>query len=99
MYVRIMQKQILEYRDKHLSLHLCGYRKCYSTRIAVISMLEKWKLYIDNKSFAGRLLMGLSKAFDTNLQLLLAKLHAYGFRKQVLATQIFVNPKTKDNDQ
>ena len=44
-----MQKQILEYIDKHLSPHLCGYRKRYSTQTALISMLENWKLSIDNK--------------------------------------------------
>ena len=49
-------------------------------------MLEKWKLSIDNKGFAGGVLMHLSKTFDTtNHQLLLEKLHAYGFRKQALA--------------
>ena len=41
---------------------------------------------IDNKGFAGGVLMDLSKAFETiNLPLLLAKLHAYGFSKQALA--------------
>ena len=39
-YERIMQKQILEYIDKHLSPHLCGYRKGYSTQTALISMLH-----------------------------------------------------------
>ena len=49
-------------------------------------MFEKWKLSIDNKGFAGGILMNLSKTFDTiNHQLLLAKLHAYGFSKQALA--------------
>ena len=81
-----MQKQILEYMDKHLSPHLCGYRKGYSTQKALISMHEKWKLSIDNKGFVGGVLMDLSKAFETtNHQLLLAKLHAYDFSKQALA--------------
>ena len=81
-----MQKQILEYIDNHLSLHLCRCRKGYNTQAVLISMLEKWKLSIDNKGFAVGILMDLSKAFDAiNHQLLLAKLHAHGFSKQTLA--------------
>ena len=46
-------------------------------------MLEKWKLSIDNKGFAGGVLVDLSKAFDTiNHQL--PKLHVYEFSKQAL---------------
>ena len=63
-YERIM-KQILEYIDKHLSAHLCRYRKRYKTQTALISMLEKWKLSIDNKFFTGGVLMGLRKGFYT----------------------------------
>ena len=33
-----MQKQILEYIDKHLPPHLGRYRKGFSTQTAVISM-------------------------------------------------------------
>ena len=76
-YERIMQKHILKYIDRHLSPHLCGHRKRYSTQTALISKLEKWKLSIDEKDFAGGVLMDLSKSFDTiNHQLLLAKRHA-----------------------
>ena len=81
-YERIMQKQILEYIDKHVSPHLCGYRKGYSTQIALISMLGKWKLSIDNKGYSGGVLMNLSKAFETiNHPLLSANLRSYGFSK------------------
>ena len=84
----------------HLSPHVCGFRKGYSTQTAVITMLEKWKLFIDNKGFAGGVLIELSKAFDMiNHPLLLAKLHTYGLSKQALAMSVFAKPKTMDKDQ
>ena len=64
-YEKIMQKQTLEYIDKHLPPHLCRYRKGYSTQMPLISILEKLKLCIDNKGIAGGVLMNPSKAFDT----------------------------------
>ena len=48
-------------------------------------MIEKWKLSLDTKGFAGGILMDLSMAFDTiNHNLLIAKLHAYGFNIDAL---------------
>ncbi len=81
-FERIMQKQINIYVEKYLSPYLCGFRKGYNTQYALLSMIEKWKIYLDRKGHAGAVLMDLSKAFDTiNHELLIAKLGAYGFGK------------------
>ena len=85
LFEKILQKQIISHIEKYLSPSLCGYRKAYSTQQALLSMIEKWKEYLDKKGFGGAILMDLSKAFDTlNHDLLLAKLHAYGFDKNAL---------------
>ena len=64
---------------------MCGYRKGYSAQYALCSLIENWKKSLDKKGYAGAILMDLSKAFDTiNHELLLAKLHAYGFSKSAL---------------
>ena len=84
-FERLLQKQTISYIDQYLSNFLCGYRQDYSTQTALISMLEKWRNILDNKGYSGAILMDLSKAFDTiNHELLLAKLHAYGFSEQAL---------------
>ena len=50
-----------------------------------MSLIEKWKKELDNKAYAGAILVDLSKAFDTiNHELLIAKLYAYGFSKDAL---------------
>ena len=84
-FERIMQKQINAYIDKYLSDNLCGYRKGYSTQSALILLIERWKKKLDEKGYAGAILMDLSKAFDTiDHELLIAKLHAYGFSSNAL---------------
>ena len=71
--------------DKLLSPYLCGYRKGYSVHHALITLLEKWHIFLDNNGFDGAILMDLSNAFDTvNHNLLIAKLQACGFSMKAL---------------
>ena len=80
-----MQRQKNNYITNHLYLYLCGYGKGYNTQQALVSLIEKWKKILDDKGFGGAVLMDLSKAFDTlNHELLIAKLHAYGFNRDSL---------------
>ena len=68
-----------------MSHYLCGFRKGFSTQHALLALIENWKTSLDKKGYTGSILMDLSKAFDTlNHDLLLAKLHAYGFDKNAL---------------
>ena len=56
--------------------------KLLSRKVLLISRKDNRK---DNKGFGGAILMDLSKAFDTlNHDLLIAKLHAYGFQHDAL---------------
>ena len=84
MFERIMERQIFDYVEKFLSPFLCGYRKGYSAQQA-LSMLEKWRVSLDNGGYGGGVRMDLSKAFDTlDHDLLIAKLHAHGFGRAPL---------------
>ena len=84
-FERIMQKQVTLFTEKRLSPYLCGYRKDFSTQQALTSLIERWKKILDQKESRGAVLMDLSKEFDTlNHDLLLAKLHAYGFDRDSL---------------
>ena len=69
-----------------LSILLCGFRKGYNTQQALVRFLEKTKLCIDVGGKVGAVMMDLSKAFDClRHDLLIAKLHAYGFSHDALS--------------
>ena len=80
-FERIMLKQINDFIVSFLSPYSCGYRKGFNTQPASLTLAENWRKSLYNKGFCGAILMDLSKDFDTlNYDLLIAKLHAYGFQ-------------------
>ena len=84
-FERILHKQIGYFINEKLFAYMCGYRKGYNTQYALMALLERWKKSLDSQGYAGTVIMDLSKAFDTiNYELLIAKLHAYGFDKSAL---------------
>ena len=84
-FERILQKQISDYIEKLLSPFLCRNRRGFSTQHALLTLIERWRFCLEKQGLPGALLMDLSKAFDTtNHELLIAKLHAYGFSTDAL---------------
>ena len=59
--------------------------KIFNTQQALFVVIENWKRVLDNKGFAGAVLIGLSKAFGTIIyDLLVSKIHTYGFSNDSL---------------
>ena len=59
------------------------FRKGYSTQYALVNLLRKWKISLDEPDgIVGTLLMDLSKAYDcVNHELIIANLAAYGLNE------------------
>ena len=71
--------------ENFLSIYVTAYRKGHSTQHVLIRLIEEWKKGLDDGNFVGAILMDLSKAFDCiSHDLLIAKLHAYGFESTAL---------------
>ena len=80
-----MFKQITTYVSNLLSLYLCGFRKGYNAQHVLLRLKNKMNKCLDKKECVDLFMMDLSKAFDFILhELMIAKLHAYGFGKKSL---------------
>ena len=84
-YERYLHESLTPFVNSFLSEFISAYRKTYSTNHVLIRLIENWKKSLDQNKFVGAVLMDLSKAFDCiPHDLLIAKMHAYGFSKECL---------------
>ena len=84
-FEKILKEQLSPFLDKTLSVFIAAYRTAYSTQHVLIKLIEEWKSKLDNNFIVGSVLMDLSKAFDCiPHDLIIAKLHAYGFDENSL---------------
>ena len=84
-FERLMFRQITHYVDTIISPYLCGFRKGYSPQHALLRLKDILNKSLDNNEMVGLFMMDLSKAFDCiPHDLLIAKIHAYGFDKSSL---------------
>ena len=96
-FERIMFKQMPAFFEDIFNKQQCGLCKGYNTQQCLLKMLEKWKRSVDGGNAFGALLTDLYKAFDClDHELLIAKLHAYGFS---LPTLRLINDYLSDRKQ
>ena len=80
-----MQNQMYPYLNQIFSKYQCGFRKGHNVQHYLMAMIEKWRKFLDIRGHAGALLTDLSKAFDSiDHELVIAKLHSYGFENDAL---------------
>ena len=88
-FLKVYERYLLNSLSNHIEKILCNfiaaYRKTCSSSHVLIRLIENWKKYLNNKKIVGAILIDLSKSFDCiPRDLLIAKLHAYGFNKKAL---------------
>ena len=84
-FEKLLYRRLYKFLHKHnvLYKYQFGFRKGYSTTMALIEILNNIKIAIDNNKFVCGIFLDLTKAFDTvDHQILLNKLHHYGVRGQ-----------------
>ena len=84
-FEKLLYRRLYKFLVKHnvLYKYQFGFRKGYSTTMALIEIVNNIKTAIDNNKFVCGIFLDLTKAFDTvDHQILLDKLHHYGVRGQ-----------------
>ena len=84
-YERFIHENLTSSVTNFLSDFISAYRKGYSTNHVHLRLIENWKAVLNSNLFTGAASMDLAKAFDsTPHDLLIARLHAYGFSFETL---------------
>ena len=79
-YERYIHNSLIPFVDSFLSVFISAYRRTYSSNHVLIRLIENWKQSLDKNKFVRAVLMDFSKAFDCiSHELLITKMHAYGF--------------------
>ena len=83
LFERVMYNRLEEFLKSSEVFYKCqfGFRKHYSTNLALISIVEKIRDALAKNMYTCGVFIDLEKAFDTiNHQILLSKLYHYGIR-------------------
>lgn len=84
---KLVYVRMLKYLNDNeiLYKHQYGFRQQHSTYMALLQLIDKISIALDNNMFAVGIFLDLSKAFDTvDYEILISKLYRYGFRDVVL---------------
>ena len=96
-YEKYLLSSLSNHIEKILSNFMAAYRETCSSGHILTRLIENWKKHLDTKKVVGTVLIDLSKAFGCiPHDLLIAKLHAYGFNKKALT---FLYPYLKRRKQ
>ena len=97
-FEQLLSKQLTSFIDPMLNNNLTAYRKDQNCETFFTGLVERWKQAVDKRNVVGVLSTDMSKAFDSLYPpLLINKLRAYGFSKNLLTLMgsYFTNRKTE----
>ena len=95
-YEKVLKQQLTQHLNNALSAFIAAYRQAYGTHHVLIRLTEDCRSNLDNDYLVSAVLMDLSKAFDCiPHDLLIAKLHAYGFDEDALVLNLSLSKATQ----